>query len=333
MPESGAAAPPTIAVPPQRRGRRSPVRSWRRRDQALYALAWIAGIGLCAIAAAIIVFLAVEGARYLDPKLLVTSPSASVDQAQSGGFLDPIVGTITLAVLGTLIATPIAVFTAVWVVEYGRPRWLAGTVETSIEMIAGTPDIVIAIFGLALFQLGFLAPLSFRATGGGVYGRSFFAAGIMMSLIALPLAYTATRNGLRAIPRQTREASYALGKTRIATIRRVLLPSLRPSIATGAALGMGRIIGSTAIVVVLLGATLQNIPENGVPLLGFLRGTGSTLTSYILNNSPAGEGNAPQKAYAAAFVLMLIILALNTAVGRISRVSGTAVYDTGRVGR
>lgn len=313
------------------RGRRSSVRSWRRGDQAVFLLAWAAGIALCLVAAAIVVFLAVEGLRYLDPKLLVTRPSASVDQSHSGGFLDPILGTLTLAVLGTSLATPVAVATALWVVEYGRPRWLAGVVETSIELIAGTPDVVIAIFGLALFQLGLLAPLSFRASGGGVYGRSFLAAGLMTSLLALPLTYTATRNGLRALPRQLREASYALGKTRIATIRRVLLPSLRSDIATGATLGMGRIIGTTAIVVLLLGATLQSGPANGVPLLGFLRGTGSTLTGYVLDNSPAGEGNAPQKAYAAAFVLMLIILALNALVARISRSGASATHGTGRL--
>jgi phosphate transport system permease protein len=324
---------PAPVAPPRRRGRRSSVRSWRRRDQAVFVLAWVAGLGLCLVASAIVVFLAVEGARYLDPKLLVTSPSAAVDQAHSGGFLDPLVGTLTMAVLGTLIATPVAVLSAVWIVEYGRPRWLAGVVETSIEMIAGTPDIVIAIFGLAFFQLGILAPLSFRAGGGGVYGRSFLAAGIMMSLLALPLTYTATRNGLRAIPRHQREASYALGKTRISTIRRVLLPSLRGDIATGATLGLGRIIGSTAIVVLLLGATLQNSPENGVPLLGFLRGTGSTLTSYIFDNSPAGEGNAPQKAYAAAFVLLLIVLGLNWAVGRVSHLGARGSAGSGRMSR
>jgi ABC-type sulfate transport system permease component len=210
---------PALVVPPRRRGRRSSLRSWRRRDQLIYLLAWSAGIALCLIAGAIVVFLAVQGLRYLDPALLVTSPSASVDQSQSGGILDPIEGTLALAVLGTLIATPIAVATAIWVIEYGRPRWLARIVETSIELIAGTPDIVIAIFGLAVFQLGILAPFSFRSSAGGVYGRSFLAAGIMVSLVALPLTYTATRNGLRAIPRHLREASYALGKTRITTSR------------------------------------------------------------------------------------------------------------------
>ncbi len=324
---------PTPVAPPRRRGRRSSVRGWRRTDQLIFALAWLAGLGLCLVAGAIVIFLAIEGLQYLDPKLLVTSPSPAVNQAHSGGFLDPLIGTMTMALLGTLIATPLAVLTAVWVVEYGRPRWLAAVVETSIEMIAGTPDIVIAIFGLAFFQIGILAPFSFRASGGGVYGRSFLAAGIMMSLLALPLTYTATRNGLRAIPRHMREASFALGKTRAATIRRVLMPSLRPDIATGATLGLGRIVGSTAIIVLLLGATLQNSPQNSVPLLGFLRGTGSTLTSYIFFNSPAGEGNAPQKAYAAAFVLLLIVLVLNWAVARISRIGAGSSLNSGRMAR
>ena len=79
----------------------------------------------------------------------------------------------------------------------------------------------------------------------------------MMSLIALPLIIGATREALQAIPDHVREASYALGKDRISTIRRVLLPGSRPGIGTGITLGMGRIIGDTAIVVILLGASLQ----------------------------------------------------------------------------
>jgi len=312
-------APPSLVAPPRGRGRRSSLRSWRRGDQLVFVLAWSAGIGLCLIAGALIVYVAVEGIRYLDPKLLVTSPTASTNQAGSGGFLDPLIGTITMAIIGTLVATPVAVITAVWIVEYGRPRWLATIVETSIEMIAGTPDIVIGIFGLALFQLGLLAPLSFRASGGGVWGRSFFAAGLMGSLLALPLTYTAARNGLRATPRQLREASYALGKTRITTIRRVLLPSVRSNIATGVTLGISRIIGSTAIVLILLGSTLRIETEGSIPGINLLRGTGSSLTSYVYENSPAGEGNASQKAYAAAFLLLIFVLLLNLLVDRIGR--------------
>jgi phosphate transport system permease protein len=81
---------------------------------------------------------------------------------------------------------------------------------------------------------------------------------------------------------------------------------------------MGRIAGDTAIVTILLGASLQLSPQGGVPILKTLRGTGSTLTSYVYNNSPAGEGQAPQKAYAAAFVLLVIVVLLNFGVDLIS---------------
>ncbi len=94
----------------------------------------------------------------------------------------------------------------------------------------------------------------------------------MMSLIALPLVVGATREALQSIPAHVREASYALGKDRTSTIRRVLLPASRSGIGTGVTLGMGRIIGDTAIVVILLGASLQIQGEGDIPLLGILQG-------------------------------------------------------------
>jgi len=300
-------------------GRRSSPLSWRWRDRIVLGLAWAAGLGLCLIAFSIVIYMGYRGVEYLRPKLLVTRPDISTEQRGSGGFLDPLIGTALLTLIGILLALPLAVASAVWVAEYARPRWLARVVESSIEVVAGTPDIVIALFGLALFQLKLLAPFSFTASGGGVYGRSFLAAGSMMSLIALPPVFAATRDGLQAVPAHLREAAFALGKTRITTIRRVLLPSVRSNIATGATLGVSRIIGDTAIVVVVLGGTLRLESQGSTPVLGLLRGTGSTLTSYVYDNSPAGESAAPQKAYAAAFVLLMFVLALNLLVQRIGR--------------
>jgi phosphate transport system permease protein len=283
------------------------------------ASAWTAGLALCAIAAAIVIYLGVRGIQYLRPGLLFSRPLVSTSQAGSGGFLDPLLGTAMLTVLGVLFALPLAVCSAVWIAEYGHPSWLARAVESGIEIVAGTPDIVIALFGLAVFQLGVFAPLSFNAEGGGVYGRSFVAAGAMMSLLALPPAFAATRDGLQAVPMHMREAAFALGKTRIATIRRVLLPSVRSNIATGITLGISRIVGDTAIVLLLLGGTLRIETQGGLPGVGVLRGTGPALTSYVYDNSPAGEGAAPQKAYAAAFVLLVFVLILNLIVDRVGR--------------
>ncbi len=173
---------------------------------------------------------------------------------------------------------------------------------------------MLAIFGLAIFQLHLFAPLSFTASGGGVFGRSFIAAGAMMSLIALPLVFAATREGLLALPARLREGSWALGKTRICTIRTVLLPQVRRNIATGVGARHGphrrRHRDRRRAARRVAAASTRRAT---VPGLDVLRGTGSTLTSYVYANSPAGEGNAPQKAYAAAFVLLIIVLAAQRA--------------------
>ncbi len=309
--------------PSSRPGRRSSPWTWRWSDRLVLLSAWIAGLGLCLIAAAIVIYMGYRGIQYLRPGLLFTRPAVGTSQAQTGGILDPLIGTLLLTAIGIVLAVPLAVSSAIWIAEYGQGgrarQSLARVVESSIEIVAGTPDIVLALFGLAIFQLSLFAPLSFRAEGGGVYGRSFIAAGAMMSLIALPPLFAATRDGLQAVPTHMREAAFALGKTRIATIRRVLLPSVRSNIATGVTLGISRIIGDTAIVLLLLGETLHIESQGAVPVVSLLRGTGSTLTSYVYDNSPAGEGAAPQKAYAAAFVLLMFVLALNLLVGRIGR--------------
>jgi phosphate transport system permease protein len=292
--------------------------AWRLSDRLGLALCWAIGLLFCAIAAAIVVYLLVQGLRYVSPGLLVTAPRVGFDQSETGGILDPLVGTVIVALLSMAIALPVGVAVGVWLSEFGRPFGLARATESTIEMIAATPSVALALFGTVIFSspaLGFLS----RTSGHVVFGRSFLAAGAMLSLIALPLVVATTREGLQAIPAHVREAAYAVGKTRTATIRRVLLPTARPSLVTGSMLGVGRVIGDTAIIVALLGATLNFNQAGGTPILGTLRGTGSTLTSYVYSNAPTGAGNQPTKAYAAAFVLLLIVLLLNLCAELVSR--------------
>jgi phosphate transport system permease protein len=296
---------------------------WSLLDRLGLAAAWFAGLLLCAIAGSIVIFMLVQGLKFINFDTIFTSPivgqTTSAEASTGGGFLDPMLGTFILTALGTVIAFPIGVATAVWLSEYARPAWLARTVESCVEIVAGTPTIVLAIFGLLVFSQSSLGFLSFTAEGGAVFGRSFIIAGMMMSLIALPLIVGSTREALQSIPNHVREASYSLGKDKISTIRRVLLPGARRGVATGVTLGMGRIAGDTAIVVILLGATLNLERQGDTPIISTLTGTGSTLTSYVFNNSPAGEGNAPEQAYAAAFVLLIIVIAMNFIVDLLSR--------------
>jgi phosphate transport system permease protein len=258
-----------------------------------------------------VLYLLFQGLRFVSPYLLFTAPTAGFTQSQTGGFLDPMIGTLLCALIAMAIALPVGIAVAVWLSEFARPAALARLAEATIEMLAGTPDIVLALFGAILFESTLLGFLS-QKNGQVVLGRSFFAAGAMLSLVALPLIVGSVREGLQAIPSHVREASYAVGKSKVATIRRVLLPAARPSVVTGAMLGLGRVIGDTAIILVLLGSTLNL--QNAPGFLGALRGQGSTMTSYIYANSPTGEGNQPTKAYAAAFVLLLFVLALNVLV-------------------
>ncbi|MEA2167668.1 MAG: phosphate transport system permease protein [Solirubrobacteraceae bacterium] len=291
---------------------------WRKRDRVGLGFAWFLGLLFCAITASIVIFLLVQGLKYVSPHLFVTHPSVGFDEKDTGGFLDPLIGTFVVATMAMAIAYPLGVLIGVWLSEFGRPFGLARLTESTVEMIAGTPSIVLALFGALLFQSGPLGFLS-RSTEGVVFGRSFFAAAFMLSFVALPMIVASTREGLQAIPGHVREASYAVGKTKLTTTRRILLPAARPSLITGAMLGVGRIIGDTATVVVLLGATLRMDQVGDTPILSTLRGTGSTLTTYVFQNAPTGEGNQPHKAYAAAFVLLMLVLALNVGAGLAGR--------------
>jgi phosphate transport system permease protein len=293
--------------------------TWALSDRIGLAICWALGLLFCAIAVAIVVFLFVKGISYLDLSMLTTPASAGFSQAESGGFSDALFGTMIVAVMGISLALPAGVAIAIWLVEYGRPAPLARVTEMTIEAIAGIPSIVLALFGTVIFSstaLGFLS----RTSEGVVFGRSFFAASAMLSLVALPLVVASTREGLNSIPRHVREASYAVGKTKAATVRRILLPSSRPQIATGAMLGLGRIIGDTAIIIVLLGATQNFAPVEGATFpFNYLRGAGTTLTNFVYEASPTGNLNQPEKAYAAAFVLLVMVLILNGAVDIVHR--------------
>jgi len=312
------APPPNPPRAGERRGPRESSSSWSLADRLGLALAWTLGVLFCVIAVAIVVFLAVQGIRYLHPSLIWTNPKVSDTQAGSGGFLDPLLGTLVIGTISLALAGPVGVGVAVWLVEYGRPKLLARLVESTVEMLAGTPSIVLALFGLLLFQSKFLGFVS-ATNAGVVFGKSCFAAGFMLLFIALPYVVSTVREGLQAIPNHVREASYALGKSKIATIRRVLLPSVRPSVITGSMLGFGHTIGDTTIILLLMGDTGVFQGVGHVPILGTLRGTGSTMTSYIYDNAPTGDLNHAQLAYAAAFVLLLVVLALNLIVDIFAR--------------
>jgi phosphate transport system permease protein len=138
-----------------------------------------------------------------------------------------------------------------------------------------------------------------------------------MAIMILPFVIKSIEEALKVVPQSYIEGSLALGASKWRTISKNVLPAAKPGITTGVILGMGRIIGDTAIVWLTLGGTLRMTglqpwykPENW---LSALQNTGSTLTSYIYFTSPAGEGNNYTVAFGAACVLIFIIITLNAA--------------------
>lgn len=311
--------PPVPSGPSGKTGPKESSAAWKLSDRVGLAFCWFLGLLFCAIAVAIVVYMFFQGVKFLKPELLYTPAEAGFEQSDTGGFADALLGTLIVAALGISLALPMGVGLAVWLTEYGQPAGLARITESTVESIAGIPSIVLALFGTVLFSSPALGFLSTTNEEGVVLGRSFFAAGAMLSLVALPLIVSSTREGLNAIPTHVREASYGVGKTKAATTRRILLPAIKPQIATGTMLGLGRIIGDTAIIVVLLGATQNFGPADGPFPINYLRGFGTTLTNFIYEASPTGNLNQPDKAFAAAFVLLLMVLALNGTVEVIHR--------------
>jgi phosphate transport system permease protein len=280
------------------------------------SVAWLCGGALLIVFGGLVTWLGAKGIGQVSWSFLTSSPNPGDQVALGGGILDPLMGTILLAIIGTLIALPLGIAVPVFLAEYRKPAWLAKSTELAVDVIFGVPSIVLAIFGVAVFtnpKLIFLS--SGVASSPKAFGKSFLVAGGVLSLLALPPIIRSTQEALQQIPRTLREASWALGKTRATTIRRLLIPESRRGLATGLILGMGRIAGDTAIVLLLLGGTLgfENDSSWWHPnnLMSTFRGTGTTLTAYIYNASPAGELPSLAKSYGAAFVLVVVILLLN----------------------
>ncbi|MGB4438087.1 MAG: phosphate ABC transporter permease PstA [Sedimentibacter sp.] len=263
-------------------------------------------------------------------KFLISEPDPSALDAESGGILTPIIGTTLLTIIGIMVAFPFALSTAVFLVFYSRKGIFKTLVKGAVDILSGVPTIVIALFALAIFTQPYMSFLSTAIEGvegtNRAYGRSFLVGGITMAIMILPFVIKSIEEALRSVPSSYIDASYALGANKWRTISRVVIGSARDGIVTGTILGMGRIIGDTAIVWLTLGGSIRMTgmqpwysPENW---MSTLKNAGCTLTSYIYFTSPAGEGNSLGVAFGASIILILIIIVLNLAATFLGNLGG-----------
>lgn len=284
-----------------------------------YIYSWVSIVLVVAVCLFIIITVVYFGAGVLSFHFLITEPNPSAINTEAGGVLTPLLGTLLLTVIGILIAYPFSLATAIYLCFYSKNGRLKTLIRTAIDILSGVPTIVIALFALAIFTQPWLSFLSTPVDSSGViiraYGRSFLVAGMAMAIMILPFVIKSIEEALKVVPRSYIEGSLALGASKWHTITKIVFLTARQGITTGLILGMGRIIGDTAIVWLVLGGTLRMTgfqpwysPHNW---LSTLQNTGATLTSYIYYTSPAGEGNNYLVAFGAACVLIIIIIILN----------------------
>ncbi|MCL2010328.1 MAG: phosphate ABC transporter permease PstA, partial [Synergistaceae bacterium] len=159
------------------------------------------------------------------------------DGMTSGGIWTPLVGTLQLIVVSMIATIPIGVGTGLYFSEYAGGSFFTSVLRQSIRALAGVPSVVFGLFGLSLFVI-FMG-----------FGSSLLSASLTLACLSLPLMVTASEQAFRAVPRDYRDASYALGATKWQTIRKVVLPAAAPTIITGGILSIGRVAGETAPII------------------------------------------------------------------------------------
>ena len=169
---------------------------------------------------------------------------------EAGGIFPAIFGTVALVILMVIIGIPIGVMTAIYLHEYTRPdSKIARVIRMAINNLAGVPSIVFGLFGLGFFVsfVGRGIDAAFYSGPRPVWGQpALIWASLTLALLTLPVVIISTEEALRAIPRDIKDASYALGATKLQTIRRIILPQAMPGILTGGILAVSRGAGEVA---------------------------------------------------------------------------------------
>ena len=209
-----------------------------------------------------------------------------------------IINTVCMTALSLLIAGPLGVFAAVYLVEYAKKgNKLVALVRVTAETLTGIPSIVYGLFGM-LFFVNTLH-----------WGFSMLAGAFTLAIMVLPVIMRTTEEALMSVPDMYREASFGLGAGKLRTIFVVILPSAVPGILSGIILSVGRIVGETAALMYTAG-TVAELPASVMS---------STRTLSVHMYTLSREGLYIDQAYATAVVLLLIVLLINWISGRIAR--------------
>lgn len=237
-------------------------------------------------------FIIYNGIDVISWEFLTTAPT---DGMTSGGIYPAIIGTLCLIVGSMLFAFPLGVMSAIYTSEYAGNGWIIKVIRVMTNNLAGIPSIVFGLFGMSLFV----------NTMG--LGDSIIAGSLTLGLLVLPIVIRTTEEALKSIPNSFRNASLALGASKLQTIRKVVLPMAFPNIITGLILSIGRVSGETAPILFTVAAYF--LPK--LPSSMFDQVMALPYHLYVIATSGTDIEASRPIAYGTALVLIGIVLIMN----------------------
>lgn len=254
----------------------------------------------------ILEFIFVRGWHMLNWDFLTKMPE---DGMTKGGIYPAIIGTLCLVTGSMLFAFPIGVLAGIYIHEYTNESKFKRFMKLMTNNLAGIPSIVFGLFGMSLF----VKTLNF--------GDSIIAGSLTLGLLALPVVIRVTEEALLAVNDSFRDGSYALGATKLQTIRKVVLPIAMPNIITGLILSIGRVSGETAPILFTVAAYF--LPK--LPTSIFDQVMALPYHLYVISTSGTKVEESRDMAYGTALVLILFVLILNLLANALRRYLGNKV--------
>lgn len=228
------------------------------------------------------------------------------------GIYPMILGSLSITFFSALFGVPIGLLTGVFLCEYANEN-IQSIITPLIELLAGIPSVVYGFFGVIV-----IVPFISNAFGGRGGGNSLIAGIIILIIMILPTIVTTSKTAISAVPKEYKEASYALGVSKEHTIINVLLPSAKSGIFAGIILGLGRAIGETMAIILVTGNTVTTpdfLHNFGRSMTDPIR----TLTSNIALEMSYAEGTHENALFATALVLLFFVMLLNILLNYIKR--------------
>jgi phosphate transport system permease protein len=286
-----------------------------RFDWASYLFTGLTGAATWLILAILVVILgdiAIKGGAHFNWRFLTGGTERDMFSVENAGVLPMIVGTTARVILMTIFVVPVGVITAIYLTEYAHSTSIfTRIIRGAVNNLAGVPSIVFGLFGLGFFinYVGRGMDAVFYSQGAEpVWGKpAILWASLTLAVMTLPVVIVATEESLRAIPQGLREASLALGATKLETIRKIVFPQALPGIMTGAILAIGRAAGEVAPIL-FTGAAyymahLPKSPTDQFMDLGY--------HVFILSTQSPNIDQTRPLLYATVLTLLVLTFALN----------------------